>query len=99
MDFLERIHARPAYRRALERGGEYELVSWTESGSWIVAVQGNLSAFGSEIFVKQGDWVVGIVRNYDISWDALLKPDHLDNLLLGTPLSITAYYFTIKANS
>ncbi|HET7662393.1 MAG TPA: glutathione S-transferase, partial [Rhodanobacteraceae bacterium] len=21
--FLERIHARPAYRRALERGGEY----------------------------------------------------------------------------
>jgi len=33
MDFLERIHARPAYRRALERGGEYELVSWTESGS------------------------------------------------------------------
>jgi glutathione S-transferase len=23
MDFLERIHARPAYRRALERGGPY----------------------------------------------------------------------------
>ena len=22
-DFLARIHARPAYRRALERGGEY----------------------------------------------------------------------------
>lgn len=27
MDFLERIHARPAYRRALERGGEYGLLS------------------------------------------------------------------------
>jgi len=27
MDFLARIHARPAYRRALERGGEYELLS------------------------------------------------------------------------
>ncbi|MDR3387097.1 MAG: glutathione S-transferase [Rudaea sp.] len=26
-DFLERIHARPAYKRALERGGEYELLS------------------------------------------------------------------------
>lgn len=25
MAFLERIHARPAYRRALERGGKYEL--------------------------------------------------------------------------
>lgn len=25
MDFLQRIHARPAYRRALERGGEYAL--------------------------------------------------------------------------
>jgi len=25
--FLERIHARPAYRRAIERGGEYELMS------------------------------------------------------------------------
>ncbi|HZV65011.1 MAG TPA: glutathione S-transferase [Telluria sp.] len=24
--FLERIHARPAYRRALERGGKYELI-------------------------------------------------------------------------
>lgn len=24
--FLERIHARPAYRRALEKGGEYELL-------------------------------------------------------------------------
>jgi len=24
--FLERIHARPAYRRALERGGPYELL-------------------------------------------------------------------------
>ena len=23
MAFLERIHARPAYRRALEKGGEY----------------------------------------------------------------------------
>jgi glutathione S-transferase len=23
MAFLQRIHARPAYRRALERGGEY----------------------------------------------------------------------------
>jgi glutathione S-transferase len=33
MDFLERIHARPAYRRALERGGEYDLVSWTKDGS------------------------------------------------------------------
>ena len=27
MDFLERIRARPAYRRALERGGPYELMS------------------------------------------------------------------------
>jgi len=27
MNFLERIHARPAYRRALERGGAYELLS------------------------------------------------------------------------
>ncbi len=27
MDFLERIHARPAYQRALERGGPYELMS------------------------------------------------------------------------
>ena len=27
MDFLERIHARPAYQRALERGGKYELLS------------------------------------------------------------------------
>lgn len=27
MDFLKRIHARPAYRRALERGGEYELLN------------------------------------------------------------------------
>jgi glutathione S-transferase len=26
-DFLERIHARPAYQRALERGGKYELLS------------------------------------------------------------------------
>jgi glutathione S-transferase len=26
MAFLERIHARPAYRRALERGGAYELL-------------------------------------------------------------------------
>jgi len=26
MAFLERIHARPAYRRALERGGNYELM-------------------------------------------------------------------------
>jgi glutathione S-transferase len=26
MDWLERIHARPAYRRALERGGEYALL-------------------------------------------------------------------------
>lgn len=26
MAFLERIHARPAYRRALERGGKYELL-------------------------------------------------------------------------
>jgi glutathione S-transferase len=26
MDFLARIHARPAYRRALERGGEYALL-------------------------------------------------------------------------
>jgi len=26
MGFLERIHARPAYRRALERGGPYELL-------------------------------------------------------------------------
>lgn len=26
-DFLHRIHARPAYRRALERGGEYAMVS------------------------------------------------------------------------
>jgi glutathione S-transferase len=26
MDFLSRIHARPAYRRALEKGGKYELL-------------------------------------------------------------------------
>jgi glutathione S-transferase len=26
VDFLKRIHARPAYRRALERGGKYELL-------------------------------------------------------------------------
>ncbi len=26
MSFLERIHARPAYERALERGGEYKLL-------------------------------------------------------------------------
>ena len=26
MDFLQRIHARPAYQRALERGGEYALL-------------------------------------------------------------------------
>jgi glutathione S-transferase len=26
MDFLERIHARPAYRRAIEKGGEYALL-------------------------------------------------------------------------
>jgi len=26
MDFLQRIHARPAYRRALQRGGEYTLL-------------------------------------------------------------------------
>ncbi|HSV51271.1 MAG TPA: glutathione S-transferase [Burkholderiaceae bacterium] len=26
MDFLQRIHARPAYQRALERGGAYEIV-------------------------------------------------------------------------
>jgi len=26
MAFLERIHARPAYRRALERGGRYEIL-------------------------------------------------------------------------
>jgi glutathione S-transferase len=26
MGFLERIHARPAYRRALEKGGEYALL-------------------------------------------------------------------------
>ncbi len=27
MDFLQRVHARPAYKRALERGGVYELLS------------------------------------------------------------------------
>ena len=27
MAFLDRIHARPAYQRALERGGPYELLS------------------------------------------------------------------------
>ncbi|NPT56874.1 glutathione S-transferase [Paraburkholderia elongata] len=27
VDFLKRIHARPAYQRALERGGKYELLS------------------------------------------------------------------------
>ena len=27
MDFLKRIHARPAYQRALKRGGAYELLS------------------------------------------------------------------------
>ncbi len=26
MAFLERIHARPAYQRALERGGKYDLI-------------------------------------------------------------------------
>jgi len=26
MAFLDRIHARPAYQRALERGGEYALL-------------------------------------------------------------------------
>jgi glutathione S-transferase len=26
MDWLERIHARPAYKRALERGGEYRIL-------------------------------------------------------------------------
>ena len=26
MSFLERIHARPAYKRAIERGGEYALL-------------------------------------------------------------------------
>lgn len=26
MAFLERIHARPAYRKAIERGGEYQLL-------------------------------------------------------------------------
>ena len=26
-EFLERIHARPAYRRALERGGRYDLIT------------------------------------------------------------------------
>ncbi len=26
MDYLQRIHARPAYQRAIERGGEYELL-------------------------------------------------------------------------
>jgi glutathione S-transferase len=25
-DFLQRIHARPAYQRALDRGGAYELI-------------------------------------------------------------------------
>ena len=28
--FLDRIHARPAYKRALERGGVYELLNWTK---------------------------------------------------------------------
>ena len=27
MDYLQRVHARPAYQRALERGGKYELLS------------------------------------------------------------------------
>lgn len=27
MDFLKRIHARPAYQRALERGGAYEIMA------------------------------------------------------------------------
>ena len=26
-DFLDRIHARPAYQQALERGGKYSLMS------------------------------------------------------------------------
>ena len=26
MDWLKRIHARPAYRRAVERGGKYDLL-------------------------------------------------------------------------
>lgn len=27
MDFLQRIHARPAYQRAIERGGEYAILT------------------------------------------------------------------------
>ncbi len=27
MDYLQRIHARPAYQRAVQRGGEYQLIS------------------------------------------------------------------------
>ncbi|KAM3098851.1 hypothetical protein ACKFKF_16415 [Phormidesmis sp. 146-12] len=27
MEFCDRIHSRPAYQRALERGGAYQLVS------------------------------------------------------------------------
>jgi len=27
MAFLERIHAMPGYKRALERGGEYDIIS------------------------------------------------------------------------
>jgi glutathione S-transferase len=27
MDFLQRIHARPAYQRAIERGGEYSILT------------------------------------------------------------------------
>jgi glutathione S-transferase len=27
MDYLHRAHSRPAYRRALERGGEYQLLT------------------------------------------------------------------------
>ena len=30
MAFLNRIHSRPAYQQALERGGDYSLLGWVE---------------------------------------------------------------------
>jgi glutathione S-transferase len=33
LNFLERIHARPAYQRALKRGGEYAFASATASSA------------------------------------------------------------------
>ena len=37
VDFLERIHARPAYQRALARGGPYELLRLTSLPEFLTA--------------------------------------------------------------